>query len=310
MCLPGLRLIFGSQMLGRLLRSCGDRSAYTRFQQMVNGFKWVVLDRFYFSDAANWLFTVAALAHHADFVFSDHLLISIALQFDFSDVFGSRRVAPYFKVDQTILKDQSLLDQLKLDGRIWVWEAAVRSLNRRVTNWDDKLIIFEGRVILLRHILGAIPIHTLAVSWATGKQYLQICRQLAGFLWGSRTHLTRWTLVEQPFESEGLGIRDLRRVQQAFYGKAILRLLLQEQLTDWMRVLVEICRHRDRDSLAETILLRRIPVTPRSSLANLKNRPKPVFSLEKDCYLSAFYNPIRYFSFSSYPENCPPSMVS
>ncbi|KAL3677605.1 hypothetical protein R1sor_027553 [Riccia sorocarpa] len=581
---------------------------YTRFQQTVNGFKWAVLDRFYFSDAANWLFTVAALAHHADFVFSDHLPISVALQFDPSDVIGSKRGAPYFKVDQTILKDQSLLDQLKAGWsdlgppedlsltqymlgwskqlqiireaqrtrdrnlaelpalekqlqvlheqndftlaaeqqlhamtqrvrslralqdhklRVWsqakflrwgeeptayylrrfkkrlarnilrclqlengdvltnpldmagfirgrstqdnvfllqllhdelkahkrsaafvkldfskaydrlsheylwlalekvgcgnqfirlvksltvgatsaiysdglisrsfpllsgvrqgcplaplifaiatiplvnsfvqacssgslapaytalgvpviislfaddsavylpwsqhafqvmqslldtfcnatgskinyeksqivptgdishlpewiyqvgyqvvpprqpikylgfwfgadvapdqVWEAAVRSLNRRVTSWDDKLITFEGRVILLRHILGAIPIHTLSVSWATGKQYLQIRRQLAGFLWGSRTHLTRWTLVEQPLESGGLGIRDLRRVQQAFYGKAILRLLLQEQLTDWMRVLVEMCRHRDRDSLAEAILFRRIP---------------------------------------------------
>ncbi|KAL3701279.1 hypothetical protein R1sor_019301 [Riccia sorocarpa] len=112
-----------------------------------------------------------------------------------------------------------------------VWEAAVHSLNRRVTSWDDKLIMFEGRVILLRHILGAIPINTLSVSWATGKQYLQIRRQLTGLLWGLvlislggywwRQSLRVWRLGDQRYSD---------KLEQAFYGKVIFRLLLQEQL--------------------------------------------------------------------------------
>ncbi|KAL3675284.1 hypothetical protein R1sor_025232 [Riccia sorocarpa] len=57
--------------------------------------------------------------------------------------------------------------------RSQVWSAVIASISRRIAAFDDQLLSFEGRVVLLRAIVAAIPLYTLAFSFMDAEQKFQ-----------------------------------------------------------------------------------------------------------------------------------------
>ncbi|KAL3683891.1 hypothetical protein R1sor_001913 [Riccia sorocarpa] len=149
-----------------------------------------------------------------------------------------------------------------------LWSITLSSIKKRIAAWDDKVLSFEGRVILMNHILAAIPIYTLAVAKLKVAHFDQLRQILVSFVWAEKTHLVAWKLVQRNKELGGLGIRDFRHLQVAIFAKLVLRAITQDEKADWMWVFFSICKVQEVDQLAERLLLRKSVHTPRSSLAN------------------------------------------
>ncbi|KAL3698102.1 hypothetical protein R1sor_012178 [Riccia sorocarpa] len=112
--------------------------------------------------------------------------------------------------------------------RAQLWRHVFSSITARMHSWDENLISFEGRVVLLRVILATVPNYVLAflpISKEADKQLRQI---FSNFLWGfgdegrPKTHLLSWAIVTQSKQLGGLGICTPKHLQTAFYAKLIL----------------------------------------------------------------------------------------
>ncbi|KAL3689547.1 hypothetical protein R1sor_015856 [Riccia sorocarpa] len=82
---------------------------------------------------------------------------------------------------------------------------------RRIAAFDDQLL--SGRVVLLRAIVAAIPLYTLAFSFMDAEHNKQLHRTFASFIWGPKTHLVSWSCVERDVLQGGLGIRNCKLLQ-------------------------------------------------------------------------------------------------
>lgn len=101
--------------------------------------------------------------------------------------------------------------------------------NQSVTNWmagsgRHGSLLLGGRLILIRHVLQALPIHTLAAM----NPPLGILRELEGlfskFFWSNSTDNPRkvwrnWNWLSFPIEENGIGVRKLEDVLLAFTCK-------------------------------------------------------------------------------------------
>lgn len=100
----------------------------------------------------------------------------------------------------------------------------VQSVRNKLDGWQARLLTPGGRLILIRHVLQALPIHTLAAM----NPPLGILRELEGlfskFFWSNSTDNPRkvwrnWNWLSFPIEENGIGVRKLEDVLLAFTCK-------------------------------------------------------------------------------------------
>ncbi|KAL3683731.1 hypothetical protein R1sor_001753 [Riccia sorocarpa] len=95
--------------------------------------------------------------------------------------------------------------------RAQLWEKILSAIQLRLLSWEDKLLSFEGHVVLLRAILSAIPQYVLAFLPLRQEQLRLLHRLYSNFLWEvaedgrPKRHLLRWDVVQQPTWSGGTG---------------------------------------------------------------------------------------------------------
>jgi len=100
----------------------------------------------------------------------------------------------------------------------------VKNIINRIKGWHNKLLSTGGRVVLIKHVLLAIPTHLLAALQPTKGTLDNIERYLARFFWsgkeeGGKHHWIAWRTLCLPFEEGGINIRRIGDVCNAFSYK-------------------------------------------------------------------------------------------
>lgn len=97
-------------------------------------------------------------------------------------------------------------------------------VHKRLSGWMGKVLSPAGRLILIKHVLTAIPMHIMAVM----EPPLAVLDELEGifsrFLWGSNANGHRrvwrsWKKVAFPVQENGLGVRRLTDIVASFSCK-------------------------------------------------------------------------------------------
>ncbi|VFQ67311.1 unnamed protein product [Cuscuta campestris] len=91
-----------------------------------------------------------------------------------------------------------------------------RSLISSITNIKTS----SGRYVLIKHVLSAIPMHTLLVQDLPKSVITSLNKMMANFLWGSREtknkhHWRKWADLCYSLEERGLGFKSIEDLQAA-----------------------------------------------------------------------------------------------
>jgi hypothetical protein len=128
-------------------------------------------------------------------------------------------------------------------GRVSTWDPLLEHLSNKLNSWGNKYISLGGRIVLLNSILNAIPIFHLSFFKMPIKVWKKIVRIQREFLWGGveggrKINWVKWSLVCQPKEHGGLGVKDVRLMNLSLLAKRRWRLVNGENAL-WKEVLVE-----------------------------------------------------------------------
>ncbi|KEH35783.1 hypothetical protein MTR_3g102690 [Medicago truncatula] len=128
-------------------------------------------------------------------------------------------------------------------GRIATWEPLLEHLAKKLNSWGNKYISLGGRIVLLNPILSSIPIFHLSFFKLPATVWKKIVRIQREFLWGGaaggrKIRWVKWSVVCQPKEMGGLGVKDVRLMNLSLLAKWRWRLLNGEDAL-WKEVLEE-----------------------------------------------------------------------
>ncbi|VFQ87851.1 unnamed protein product [Cuscuta campestris] len=89
-----------------------------------------------------------------------------------------------------------------------------------LNSWYSRTLNPMSRLILIKHVLSAIPLHTMAVQDLPKSVITSIQISLANFFWGSnmgknKRHWAKWTRICKPTGEGGIGTRSLEDIQKA-----------------------------------------------------------------------------------------------
>ncbi|CAN1223225.1 Putative ribonuclease H protein At1g65750 [Linum perenne] len=103
------------------------------------------------------------------------------------------------------------------------------------------MLSFGGRLTLLKSVLSSLPLYSLSLFKAPVSVIKELERLQNKFLWeGCREerkhHLVRWEMVKASLQNGGLGILDLRLMNEALLGKWVWRFAVERNA--WWRRLI------------------------------------------------------------------------
>ncbi|MQL86535.1 hypothetical protein Taro_019068 [Colocasia esculenta] len=106
---------------------------------------------------------------------------------------------------------------------------------KKLQGWKTELLSTGDRLILIQHVLSALPIYTMNALPIPATVVRAFHRLLANFFWGSyegspKRHWKNWNVIAQPKESGGLGVINLHHMQIAFRTKMLWRALSTNSL--------------------------------------------------------------------------------
>ncbi|KAH9750075.1 reverse transcriptase domain-containing protein [Citrus sinensis] len=119
--------------------------------------------------------------------------------------------------------------------KISYFDGMVRKVRERISGWANRLLSFGGKLILIRHVLSALPLHLFHVLRPPSTVIQSLERLFTRFLWGDsegrrRIHWCRWPAVCFPVDEGGLGIRSFDDMAEAFEMKLWWRFRQQSSL--------------------------------------------------------------------------------
>lgn len=97
-------------------------------------------------------------------------------------------------------------------------------ITSKLAGWVGKLLSPGGRLMLIKHVLAAIPLHTLAVLEPPKGVLQKIEKLFADLLWGrdqdqQKRHWSRWSRLSFPYAEGGLGVRNVADILASFSCK-------------------------------------------------------------------------------------------
>jgi len=115
-------------------------------------------------------------------------------------------------------------------GRVSTWDPLLGHLAKKLNSWGNKYISLGGRIVLLNSVLNAIPIFHLSFFKMPVKVRKKIVRIQREFLWGGveggrKINWVKWSVVCQPKECGGLGVKDVCLMNLSLLAKWHWRLL-------------------------------------------------------------------------------------
>lgn len=104
------------------------------------------------------------------------------------------------------------------------FEELTKKVMRRLATWQNKLLSFGGRFILINNVLQSILVYLLSAMNLSIKVINQLHKIIAKFYWGNTAgaknkHWVSWEGMCYPKEKGGLGFRSLHHMSKAVFAK-------------------------------------------------------------------------------------------
>ena len=114
-----------------------------------------------------------------------------------------------------------------------IWDPILEKMERRLAGWKRLYLSKGGKLTLLKSTLSNLPTYFLSLFHLPAGVAAKIERIQRNFLWSGwgdshSVHLVKWNIICDPIQNEGLGVKNLRRFNQALLGKWLWR-----DRTDW-----------------------------------------------------------------------------
>jgi hypothetical protein len=96
------------------------------------------------------------------------------------------------------------------------WQPALDKIIDFLPSWQQGMIARDGRLILIKTVVSAKPIHQLMVAEAPGWMLDEVEKWERAFFWVGKNKvnggqcLVAWDSVCKPYEFGGLGVKNLR----------------------------------------------------------------------------------------------------
>jgi hypothetical protein len=121
-----------------------------------------------------------------------------------------------------------------------IWNGVLETTERRLAGWKRCLLSKGGKLTLIKSTLSNIPTYLLSLFPIPSSVANRLERMQRNFLWGgikeeNKFHLVNWSKVCSPLQNGGLGIRNLRRFNQALLGKWLWRFAMEKDAL-WRKV--------------------------------------------------------------------------
>ena len=123
-----------------------------------------------------------------------------------------------------------------------IWNSIIEKMEHRLAGWKRLYLSKGGHLTLLKSTLSNLPTYYLSLFPISVEMAKQIEKIQRNFLWGSteevhKFHLVKWEVVCSPFSSGGLGIKNLRKFNEALLGKWLWRFGTEREAL-WRKVVV------------------------------------------------------------------------
>nr|XP_027109338.1 uncharacterized protein LOC113729213 [Coffea arabica] len=101
------------------------------------------------------------------------------------------------------------------------YQPLISRMQRKFAGWKNRMLSAGGRLILIKHVLPAIPQYTFAVQEPPKTVLYQIRQIMARLFWGEvekreKRHWRNWNALCHPTLQNGLGLQRLEDVLYAF----------------------------------------------------------------------------------------------
>ncbi|KAK1261700.1 hypothetical protein QJS04_geneDACA000894 [Acorus gramineus] len=109
-------------------------------------------------------------------------------------------------------------------------------VKQHIQGWKSQQLTMAGRLLLIKSVLNALPIHLLQATTLALSTIHDIEKATRSFLWsgearGRSVHLINWETVTSPHSLGGLGLKRLQVVKKAVLAKLAFQILLQPNIT-------------------------------------------------------------------------------
>ncbi|KAK4733776.1 hypothetical protein R3W88_008037 [Solanum pinnatisectum] len=100
----------------------------------------------------------------------------------------------------------------------------INKVANKITGWQPRMLSYEGKVVLIKHVLQSLPIHILSATTPPSTTIKQIQQIIVDFFWGWRNdkkkyHWASWKNLRFPYAEGGIGVKLMKDVCQAFQFK-------------------------------------------------------------------------------------------
>lgn len=95
---------------------------------------------------------------------------------------------------------------------------------KRLNLWQNQLLSFRGRYILIKHVLQSMPLYLLSATNPPASVINQLHKIFAKFFWASATgsrnkHWVSWENMCFPIEEGGIDFRSFHVVSKSLFAK-------------------------------------------------------------------------------------------
>lgn len=106
----------------------------------------------------------------------------------------------------------------------------IEKARSRLAGWKADTLSQAGRLVLIRSVLQAIPVHTFLVGWSASGIIHKLEQLNRSFFWKSSASskgmaLIKWSTITLPKFAGGLGVKDLRFFNTSLLAPCILKIL-------------------------------------------------------------------------------------
>jgi hypothetical protein len=118
----------------------------------------------------------------------------------------------------------------------------VDNIKRRLGSWGNKYISLGGRIVLINAVLNSLPIFFLSYLKMPVKVWREVVKIQRNFFWGGLKNRkgicwVKWSEICKPKREGGLGIKDLRLMNNSLLAKWRWK-LLHEDNELWKKVIL------------------------------------------------------------------------
>ncbi|CAN1121444.1 Putative ribonuclease H protein At1g65750, partial [Linum perenne] len=126
-----------------------------------------------------------------------------------------------------------------------IWDPVLVSLEKKIQSWKTRFLSFGGRIALLKSVLSGLPIYFMSLFKAPAKVIKKLEAIQCRFLWTGdiqkgKVHWVAWDMVKTPKKLGGLGIQDLKILNDALLSKWVWRYAIERRAW-WRSLLVAKC---------------------------------------------------------------------